>query len=125
MRHKVFSSHYHAEDIAVMVKLNFYGRIKMHRGSDVMAPGIAVHPAAGHSAGSQFVKVETVRGPVAPAGDAAHYYENILMRRPHPVVYHVGDMIMMESFDRIREAVPTTDHPPSMTSSEFTLINTG
>ena len=51
-----------------------------------------VHRVGGHSDGLQVVRVETARGPVVLASDAAHYYANLHKRSPFPIVYNVGDM---------------------------------
>jgi glyoxylase-like metal-dependent hydrolase (beta-lactamase superfamily II) len=40
------------------------------------------------------VRVETARGPVVLASDAAHYYANLQRRSPFPIVYNVGDMAL-------------------------------
>ena len=47
----------------------------------------------GKSDGLQVVRVETARGPVVLASDAAHYYANLQKRSPFPIVYNVGDMV--------------------------------
>jgi glyoxylase-like metal-dependent hydrolase (beta-lactamase superfamily II) len=39
------------------------------------------------------VRVQTNRGPVVLASDAAHFYENMRQQNPFPLVYNVGDMI--------------------------------
>ena len=54
--------------------------------------GVTVHRVGGHSDGLQVVRVETARGPVVLASDAAHYYANLQKRSPFPIVYNVGDM---------------------------------
>jgi glyoxylase-like metal-dependent hydrolase (beta-lactamase superfamily II) len=51
-----------------------------------------VHRVGGHSDGLQVVKVETARGAVVLASDAAHYYANLQKRSPFPIVYNIGDM---------------------------------
>jgi glyoxylase-like metal-dependent hydrolase (beta-lactamase superfamily II) len=51
-----------------------------------------VHRVGGHSDGLQVVRVETARGPVVLASDAAHYYGNLHRRSPFPIVYNIGDM---------------------------------
>jgi glyoxylase-like metal-dependent hydrolase (beta-lactamase superfamily II) len=38
------------------------------------------------------VRVETARGPVVLASDAAHFYGNLHRRSPFPIVYNIGDM---------------------------------
>jgi glyoxylase-like metal-dependent hydrolase (beta-lactamase superfamily II) len=53
---------------------------------------VTVHRVGGHSDGLQVVRVETARGPVVLASDAAHYYGNLHRRSPFPIVYNIGDM---------------------------------
>ena len=61
---------------------------------------MTVHAAGGHSAGLQFVRVNTRRGPVVLASDVSHFYENMMSERPFTTAFHVGDML--EGFDRLR-----------------------
>ena len=49
-------------------------RVTFHSGDGEVAPGVTVHRVGGHSDGLQVVRVETARGPVVLASDAAHYY---------------------------------------------------
>ena len=65
---------------------------QFHSGDGEVAPGVTVHRVGGHSDGLQVVRVETARGPVVLASDAAHYYANLQRRSPFPIVYNVGDM---------------------------------
>ena len=56
----------------------------------------------GHSDGLQVVRVETARGPVVLASDAAHYYGNLHRRSPFPIVYNIGDMCVgWETVERL------------------------
>jgi glyoxylase-like metal-dependent hydrolase (beta-lactamase superfamily II) len=50
----------------------------------------------------QVVKVETARGPVVLASDAAHYYANLQRKSPFPIVYNIGDMAQgWETIERL------------------------
>lgn len=81
------------EHVTLMVRHVFGERVKFHSGDGEVAPGITVHRVGGHSDGLQVVRVETARGPVVLASDAAHFYANVHKRSPFPIVYNVGDMV--------------------------------
>ncbi len=57
-------------------------------------------PTGGHSAGLQFVKVNTRRGVVVLASDVSHFYENMETYRPFTTAFHIGDML--DAFDTLR-----------------------
>jgi len=80
------------EHVTLMVRHVYGDRVTFHSGSGEVAPGVTLHRVGGHSDGLQVVRVETARGPVVLASDAAHYYGNLHRRSPFPIVYNVGDM---------------------------------
>jgi len=80
------------EHVTLMVRHVYGERVSFHSGDGEVAPGVTVHRVGGHSDGLQVVRVETERGPVVLASDAAHYYANLQRRSPFPIVYNVGDM---------------------------------
>jgi glyoxylase-like metal-dependent hydrolase (beta-lactamase superfamily II) len=80
------------EHVTLMVRHVYGERVSFHSGDGEIAPGVTVHRVGGHSDGLQVVRVETERGPVVLASDAAHYYANLQRRSPFPIVYNVGDM---------------------------------
>ena len=80
------------EHVTHMVRHVYGERVTFHSGDGEIAPGVTVHRVGGHSDGLQVVRVETERGPVVLASDAAHYYGNLHRRSPFPIVYNVGDM---------------------------------
>jgi glyoxylase-like metal-dependent hydrolase (beta-lactamase superfamily II) len=80
------------EHVTLMVRHVFSERVTFHSGDGEVAPGVTLHRVGGHSDGLQVVRVETARGPVVLASDAAHYYGNLHRRSPFPIVYNVGDM---------------------------------
>ena len=61
-------------------------------------------PTGGHSAGLQFVKVNTRRGMVVLASDVTHFYENMETGRPFTTAFHIGDML--DAFDTLRAHAP-------------------
>ncbi|CAN5148034.1 N-acyl homoserine lactonase family protein [soil metagenome] len=87
------SGAYDVEDVVRMVRAVYADRVDFHDGDAVIAPGVSLHRVGGHTDGLQMVRVETARGPVVLASDAAHYYGNFERREPFPIVFNLGDMI--------------------------------
>lgn len=108
MCHGTLSYAFEAEDVAVMVRRLFEGRIRFHDGSSEIAPGISVHLVGGHTNGLQVVRVRTGRGWVVLASDASHLYANMNQARPYPVVYNVGDML--EAYETLRRLADSPEH---------------
>jgi glyoxylase-like metal-dependent hydrolase (beta-lactamase superfamily II) len=81
------------EHVTLMVRHVYGERVTFHSGDGEVAPGLTLHRVGGHSDGLQVVRVETERGPVVLASDAAHYYANLQRGNPFPIVYNVGDMV--------------------------------
>jgi glyoxylase-like metal-dependent hydrolase (beta-lactamase superfamily II) len=93
MRYAKFGHSFEVEDVVGMVRLNFKGRVELHRGEVALAPGITLHLTGGHTDGLQVVRVHTRRGWVVLASDAAHYYEHIETDRLFTTAFHLGDML--------------------------------
>ncbi len=108
MRYPHLSHTFEVEDVVGIVRLNYRGRVRLYNGVVELAPGITLHPAPGHSAGLQFVRVHTARGWIVLASDVSHFYENIETGRPFPVCVSVADTL--ESYDRVRAAAPSPQH---------------
>ncbi|MBN8925654.1 MAG: MBL fold hydrolase [Rhodospirillales bacterium 69-11] len=108
MKHKQLARSFEPDDVCGVVRLNFDGRVVYYDGPAEVAPGITVHPTGGHSAGLQFVCVETARGRVVLASDVTHFYENMETGRPFTTALHIGDML--EAFDTLRAHAPTPQH---------------
>ena len=108
MRYAHLRHSFEVEDVVGIVRLNYAGRVRLHNGPVELCPGITLHPAPGHSAGLQFVCVNTRRGVVVLASDVTHFYENMEAHRPFPVYVSVADAL--ESFDRVRAAAPSMRH---------------
>ncbi len=96
------------DDVAAMVRKLYCGRVEFHDGDEPLAPGITLHRVGGHSAGLQMVLVNTRRGKVLLASDAAHYYANLDRGLSYPFVFHVGDTL--EGFRRARQLAGSPDH---------------
>ncbi len=108
MRYAHLAHTFEVEDVVGIVRLNYAGRVRLYNGPVELAPGITLHPAPGHSAGLQFVRVNTQRGPIVLASDVSHFYENMESYRPFPICVSVADTL--ESFDRIKAAAPSPQH---------------
>jgi glyoxylase-like metal-dependent hydrolase (beta-lactamase superfamily II) len=91
-----------------MVRMVYGERVSFHAGEDEIAPGITVHHIGGHTRGLQCVRVNTERGLVVLASDAAHYYENI--DKNLPFMTHENIFLMLEGFQKLRDLAPTAAH---------------
>ncbi|MFT4277924.1 MAG: N-acyl homoserine lactonase family protein [Rhodopseudomonas sp.] len=92
MCHHALRHPFSVNDVTALVRHVYGGRVVFHDGDDELAPGISLHLIGGHSNGLQVVRVETARGPVVLASDAAHFYDNFLKENPFPIVSNVGEM---------------------------------
>jgi glyoxylase-like metal-dependent hydrolase (beta-lactamase superfamily II) len=90
---------YDIEDVVTMVRRVYSGRVNFVDGDAEIAPGISLHHVPGHTRGLQCVRVETARGPVVLASDAAHFYANMERQNPFPIVVDVA--AMMESWKKL------------------------
>ncbi len=108
MRHPFLSHSFEVDDVVGVVRLNYRGRIVFYDGDAKLAPGVSLHLATGHSAGLQFVSVETQRGRLVLASDVTHYYENMDSGRPYTTTFHVGDTL--ESYEKLRAIAASPEH---------------
>jgi glyoxylase-like metal-dependent hydrolase (beta-lactamase superfamily II) len=108
MRHAHLAHSFEVEDVVGIVRMNFAGRVRFHDGVVEPWPGLWLHPTGGHSAGLQFVSVETARGRVVLASDVTHFYANMEQGRPFSTAFHVGEML--EGFDRLRDVATSDAH---------------
>jgi glyoxylase-like metal-dependent hydrolase (beta-lactamase superfamily II) len=90
------------------VRRVFDGRVVFHAGDSPLCPGITLHHLSGHTLGLQAVRVETDRGPVLLASDAAHFWANLERETPYPVVADVPQYL--ESLRALRTLAPSIDH---------------
>ncbi|POR50968.1 N-acyl homoserine lactonase family protein [Bosea psychrotolerans] len=81
---------FEVEDVVRMVRAVYAERVEFHDGDAEIAEGVTLHKVGGHSAGLQMVRVETARGPVVLASDAAHFYANMERQNPFPIYYDLG-----------------------------------
>jgi len=108
MRFHQLSHSFEVEDVVGIVRLNYAQRVSLYNGRHDLMPGIELHPAPGHSAGLQFVRVHTKRGWVVVASDVTHYYEHMETGRVFTTAFHIGQML--EGYDLLRAAAPTPAH---------------
>jgi glyoxylase-like metal-dependent hydrolase (beta-lactamase superfamily II) len=108
MRYPFFSHGFEVEDVVGIVRLNFGDRVELLTGERELAPGITLHPAPGHTAGLQVVRVHTRRGWVVLASDASHFYENMRRNHPFTIAYHLGDMV--DSYRLVERLASSSDH---------------
>ncbi len=59
MRYRQLAHSFEVEDVVGIVRLNYARRVNLLNGRHDPVPGIELHPAPGHSAGLQFVRVHT------------------------------------------------------------------
>jgi glyoxylase-like metal-dependent hydrolase (beta-lactamase superfamily II) len=88
------------EDVIYLVRENFKGRIRFVDEKEEIVPGITVYRTGGHSPGLQILLINTAKGPVVLASDAAHFYDNINEDKPFSVVASLPEMY--RAFDMIR-----------------------
>jgi glyoxylase-like metal-dependent hydrolase (beta-lactamase superfamily II) len=108
MQYPRLSHSFEVEDVCGIVRLNYARRVVFYNGDAELAPGITIHAASGHSAGLQFVRVNTRRGPVVLASDVSHFYENMASERPFTTALHIGEML--EGFDKLIAMAPDESH---------------
>jgi glyoxylase-like metal-dependent hydrolase (beta-lactamase superfamily II) len=108
MTHAHLSAFFEAEDVVQLVRRVFDGRVVFHAGDCELYPGVTLHHLPGHTLGLQAVRVETARGPVVLASDAAHFWSNLEREIPFPVVADVPGYL--ESLRTLHKLAPSIDH---------------
>lgn len=96
------------DHICDVVRSLYAGRVHFASGTQTVAPGVEVHLIGGHSRGLQCVRVNTARGWVVLASDAAHYYENYETKKPFPIV--VDMQAMLDGFQTLQQLATTPNH---------------
>ena len=99
---------FEAEDVVAMVRRVFEGRVVFHDGHGEIVPGVTVHRIGGHSRGLQAVRVNTRRGHVVLASDAAHLYAHLRTGRVFPIADSVSDVL--EGYRTLRRLAASDDH---------------
>lgn len=81
------------EHVCEMVRKVYSGRVIFYDGDGEVEGGVTVHSIGGHSRGLQAVRVKTSAGYLCLASDAAHYYENFILKKPFPIVHDLQQMV--------------------------------
>jgi len=118
MRYKAARQAFEADDVSRLIHANYAGQVRFFDGDGELFPGINLHLVGGHSRGLQAVSVNTRRGRVVLASDAAHYYANITRGNPFPIVADVPQNC--ESHERLFQLAGSLDrlipgHDPLVT----------
>ncbi|NSX53643.1 N-acyl homoserine lactonase family protein [Parasulfitobacter algicola] len=93
MCHDTLRMPFTADHICEAIKRLYSGRVIFYDGDGQVADGVTVHCIGGHSRGLQAVRVRTQAGWMVLASDASHYYENLWLRKPFPIVVDLQDML--------------------------------
>jgi len=108
MLHDILRNAYTLSYVQALVGAVYDKRVVFVDKSAEIAPGVTVHHVGGHTDGLQVVRVRTRRGWMVLASDAAHFYANMDIPNPYPVVYSVGDML--RGFDTVRSLADSPVH---------------
>jgi len=99
MCHDLVQMPFSANHICEAVMRLYSGKLVFHDGDGKVAEGVTVHCIGGHSRGLQCVRVKTRSGWMVLASDAAHYYENVRLKKPFPIVIDLQQML--DGFDKL------------------------
>lgn len=108
MQQEFLRHSFDVNEVCGLVRKLYDGMLVYHEKVSTMAPGIEIHHVGGHTMGQQIVRVQTRRGWVVLASDAAHLYENMEAPNPFPVLFNVGDSLM--GYDTMRRLAHTPSH---------------
>ncbi|WGF88112.1 hypothetical protein [Marinivivus vitaminiproducens] len=101
-------NHYKSDDVTSMVDKVFSGPATFHATDSSLFPDLSLHWVGGRTAGLQVVRARTARSFVALDSDAAHYYENLISRRPYPLIETMQDIL--DGFDRVEALADSASH---------------
>ena len=108
MTHKVLRHSFVLSEVQQMLAAVYGDRVQFHDGDEDLFPGISLHHIPGHTRGLQSVRVNTARGQVMLASDAAHYYEGLSDSRPF--MTHENVYLMLEGYRRLKQLAPSDAH---------------
>ncbi len=98
---------FEVEEVCAMVRKVYGDRVTFHDGDAELAPGLSVHHLGGHTAGLQCVRVNTRRGWVVLASDAAHLYAHMERRTVFPNYFDAA--AVLAGYDRLQELADSPD----------------
>lgn len=99
---------YDVEHAKQVLDYVYAGRVQFHDDNSEVAPGITVHRIDGHATGLQAVRINTARGQLVLASDAAPFYELFLDYRVNAAV--IDAKAMLQGYDRLRALASSIDH---------------
>lgn len=108
MTHRRLRHSFCLPDVIQMVSLVYGDRVVFHDGDELLCPGIMLHAMPGHARGLQSLAVNTARGTVMVASDAAHYYEGFLDEQLFMTHENLFDMV--ESYRKLRRLASSDEH---------------
>jgi glyoxylase-like metal-dependent hydrolase (beta-lactamase superfamily II) len=108
MRHPRLNHFYEVDDVVGVVRRLYEGTVTVADGDRELRPGLEVRLIAGHTRGSQVVRVHTERGWVVLACDGIHYFDNLAERNPFPAMVDVEQVL--DGYERIESLASSPDH---------------
>lgn len=108
MRYPIARLPFEPDDVCDLVRQNYNGKVRFVDGDKEIMPGLKVHLMGGHSRGLMCATVATRRGQVVVASDCAHFYDNIALEVPFPIVADVP--AQCESQERLVELAESPAH---------------
>ena len=100
INHDYFRHAFDEEGVVAMVRNLYASRVTFIDGDEEIDDGISAHLIGGHSHGLQCVRVQTRRGPVVGASDAAHLYEHLRRNLAFTVTCSIADTL--EGYAKLR-----------------------
>lgn len=92
MRYPATRGSFDVVQVKDMIDANFGGRVRFVDGEKEILPGVSAHLIGGHSGGLQVVRVQTEKGPLVLASDAAHFYDTVTEHNPFTIIVNLPDM---------------------------------
>ncbi len=108
MLHDILRHAYTVRHVQALIGAVYDKRVVFVDQTSEVAPGVTVHHVGGHTDGLQIVRVRTRRGWMVLTSDAAHFYKNMDLPNPYPLLYSVGDML--RGFDTVRALADSPTH---------------
>jgi glyoxylase-like metal-dependent hydrolase (beta-lactamase superfamily II) len=108
MLHDILRHAYTVRHVQALIGAVYDKRVVFVHQTSEVAPGVTVHHVGGHTDGLQIVRVRTRRGWMVLTSDAAHFYANMDLPNPYPLLYSVGDML--RGFDTVRLLADSPTH---------------
>jgi glyoxylase-like metal-dependent hydrolase (beta-lactamase superfamily II) len=108
MVHGILRHAYTVSHVQALIGAVYTNRVVFIDQTAEIAPGVTVHHVGGHTDGLQIVRVWTRRGWMVLASDAAHFYANMDIPNPYPLLYSVGDML--RGFAMVRSLADSPTH---------------